>query len=128
MKTSIKIPGERLLTCIQWLAWARHYLAPSPTNRKGPSGGYAERAQVQALVERYNISATIYAKPDFWADIGDVLTATPALRSTEIDLDHLLARLTRNTAESELHLSGFIRFLQAVACGELIKADLLSNS
>ncbi len=125
MKTHIRMTGNRLSTVVTWLAWAHHHLTPNPSRRRAPASGFVERDQVVGIVERFEVSAKIYATPNLWADLGDVIAATPALQNETFDLTGLLDRMARNMAESELHMSGFVRLLQMVAVGELTVTELL---
>jgi hypothetical protein len=125
LKTNVQILGSRLLTTVTWLAWAHHHLIPNPGKRRAPTTGYVEREQVMAAVERFGISAKIYATPNLWSDLGDVIASTPALQTTNFDLSGLLTRMARNMSDSELHMNGFVRLLQMVAVGELTEAELL---
>ena len=125
MKTHIQILGHRLHTVVTWLAWAHHHLVPNPGKRRAPASGFVERDKVLAIVERFEVSAKVYATANLWSDLGDVIAATPALKAATFDLTDLLGRMAKNIAESELHMSGFVRLLQMVACGELTEAELL---
>lgn len=124
LKKELSIRGDKLRQAIVWFAWARHHLTPNPTGRPAPSTGFVDRDRVTALVERFDISARIYAKIDLWTDVGDIIAATPWAQQTDFSLSALLTRLAVTTADAETHLRGFIRFLAAIACGELSTAEL----
>ena len=125
MKTHIQMTGSRLHTVVTWLAWAHHHLIPNPGKHRAPASGFVERDKVAAMVERFGISAKVYATANLWSDLGAVIAATPALQTATFDLTELLGRMAKNMAESELHMSGFVRLLQMVACGELTETELL---
>ncbi len=129
LKIDFPIRGDRLLSCIAWLAWARHHLVPGPGQREAPSYGYADRNGVKAIIERYDVSAHVWAKQDCWADVGDLLFALPPalLRRLEFSLAAILGRAVRRTAEADVHLTGFVRLLHAVTCGELTESELLTR-
>lgn len=128
LKIDFPIRGDRLLNCIAWLAWARYHLVPDPARREAPSYGYAGKEHVQTIIDRYDVSAHVWAKQDCWADVGDLLFASPPqLLKMDYSLKALLTRCVRRTAEADLHVSGFVRLLKVVACGELPESELLER-
>lgn len=118
---------DRLLLSLRWLRWAGHHIGEYPWSHASPDG-FAGRERVQQIIKRYDISKSILFTPnrEIWSDAIALLDGNPGMFRQEIDLSGLLMHEIRHHRhEAENHIDGFVRFLHAIACGEIVEADLM---
>ena len=129
LTSKLPIRGDRLLLALRWCGWAAwtERLSDNFHDNQTSRDGFGDLAQTRELVRRFDIRSLIFLST-LWSDVIDLMSTNPQMLGIEIDISGLLNRLAAGRRKPEELFGGFLKFLRAMACGELTEADLMKKA